>query len=410
MLVRRRLDEHKSGSGAYLLEFLRCLRLAGYKIRIVCAPCEAFGSIPFLHIDPKFLEAVDDVVWPGTVKIGPWYVSVDRRAWLRSARRASDIVVDRVLYGKKTHKNRLGTPLIACEASVLASAVNALDDDLVVAEYSSLAPVLELIKAPRRAVLLHDLFSARAQAFRDAGMAPDHSELSLETEADQMRAANLCIHASVEELDLLKGALPQAMHIWQKPALRRKALSTPEPGPRVVFIGVTHGGNADAMERLLADIWPKVIAEEPSARLQIIGEIGALIERRHEGVEVLGHVPDLRTYGGPDAIGIAPTRIASGASIKVATYLELGMTVVADPSALKGFGDLLNDTVEIAETDEAFAKALVELIRDPVRRKELAEKADRAFDDRLANCPLVEALAGRNTCRSQKQGVLTSTG
>ena len=394
VLVRRRLDEHKSGSGAYLLEFLRCLRLAGYKIRIVCAPCEAFGSVPYLRIDPRFLDAVDEVVWPRTIRLADHYVSLCRKSWWRSARRAVRIVIDRLIYGQKTKNNRLGRPVVVTEARDLAKAANALPSDLVVAEYSSLAPVLADIKAPRRAVLLHDLFSSRAKAFRDAGADPDHCEFSLEQEAELVRASNLCIHASVEEMELLKSALPQALHIWQKPALAKAKIDASLPGPRVVFIGVTHGGNIDAVNRLFEDIWPKVVAKVPNARLQIVGEIGAFIENVPSGVEICGHVPDLVAYGGADAIGVAPTRIASGASIKVATYLELGMAVVADPSALRGFGKTLDDTVEVAKNDEDFAQALVELIQSKARRDALTAKADQAFDGRLTNRPLVEALAG----------------
>ena len=325
--------------------------------------------------------------------MGRDFTALSVKPWWRGLKRVVEGLKRALLSAGEMTKNRLGSQLTPGELKLLADTIDANPSDLVIAEYSSLAPVLGMIKPTKRAVLLHDLFSSRAAAFRDAGMAPDHCAIPLSREADLLGSADLLLHASVAELEALSAELPCASHIWLKPPVKRRATAERHGTVRAVFLGVRHGGNIDALDQLLTKIWPRVIAEEPEARLQIVGEIGELIKTAPAGVEILGKVPDLGLYGGADAIGLAPMRITSGVSVKIATYLELGMPVIANRLSLEGFGDALDDAVEIAEDNETFAEKLIALLRSPTARANLAARGASAFDGRLSNRPVVKALA-----------------
>lgn len=394
VLVRRRLDHAASGSGAYLLEFLRCLRAAGYDIRVVIAPAAGFGNRPFAQIDPAYLAAVDRVDWPGAVRLGPLYMSRSPRVAMRGLARLLRGILHIFGGDQPSTASQLGEVPSQADLAHLVDAARREADTLVVCEYSSLGPALAQIDADCRAVLLHDLFSMRAQAFLDAGAVPDHNPMTIEEEATHLAHADLCIHASHCEMDQLRQHMPSAQHIWMKPGLEGPRAVPAQPGdrpPRAAFIGVRHGGNRDALDLLTRRIWPAVRSRLPEARLQILGEI-AQDFAPGAGIDLIGPVEDLAAHCGPDAVGLAPMRITSGVSIKIATYLELGMGVLAMPPAIDGFGALLEGLVELAADEDAYVEALVALLGDPSRRHELARRGQQVFDGRLSNDPVVQAL------------------
>jgi hypothetical protein len=109
-------------------------------------------------------------------------------------------------------------------------------------------------------------------------------------------------------------------------------------------------------------------------------------------VKPLGRVEKLETIGGASSIGLAPTRFASGVSIKVAEYLRLGMACVAYPVALEGFGSELSDLVDVVEGPDAFAARVVALMRDDALRAERAARGYAEAGKRLDNAEVVDYL------------------
>ncbi|MCV6585584.1 MAG: glycosyltransferase family 4 protein, partial [Marinibacterium sp.] len=278
------------------------------------------------------------------------------------------------------------------EAADVVAAVNHLSPALVVAEYSSTAPLLAECDVPLRAVLLHDVFALRARAFADHAIPPDHARLSVDQEQRRVAAANICIYASLREKATLSKGLPGQTHIWLPP--RVATCDYPEESdPFAVFVGVRHGGNTDSLHMLLNDIWPRVLDQHPEAKLRIAGEICEAVSCPPRGVTLLGHVPDLGSVGGPDAIGLAPVRAASGVSIKVANYLGCGMSVLASPPALDGYDDTLSDLVQIADDPDSFADALVALFKNHTLRRQRARRGVRELPGRLDNRDIVSVLS-----------------
>jgi glycosyltransferase involved in cell wall biosynthesis len=107
---------------------------------------------------------------------------------------------------------------------------------------------------------------------------------------------------------------------------------------------------------------------------------------------LLGRVEKLEDIGGPHAIGIAPTRLATGVSIKVAEYLMLGMPVVAYPLAMEGFGGRLDGMVEIADAPDAFANTIIRLLNDKTEREKLSDGAPARTREILSNQEVADFL------------------
>ncbi|MBM7069106.1 glycosyltransferase family 4 protein [Actibacterium sp. 188UL27-1] len=301
-----------------------------------------------------------------------------------------------ILHGRTEFKipaipSSLGRPPNPNEQADMIRTANQAETHIALAEYSSLAGLLDRCRATRRAVLLHDLFSERSNSFRDVGLEPDHETITLDEECARLEHVDLCIHASVTEAQLLRSKLPSKHHVWLPP--QPDGIAPKDHGPeRVIFIGVRHGGNQDALKCILEEIWPAIHHARPQTELWIIGEICEMVHKQHPGVHVLGRVDDLSDIGGPRAVGIAPERAASGISIKLATYLSMGMSVVTRPCALPAYGDALDDLVETADTPEEFIKTVLDLLDDTDRRHKLAARTKLSLQSRLSQTELIGYL------------------
>ncbi len=397
VIVQRRLDDALSGSAVYLLNCLKALEQAGFVVRIVATPRSSFGSRPISRPDRIFRTNSRSITWPRTWRIGTLYIAQDLSVWIRAANRIARQIVW-LLRGKREAErpsipSTLGWPPEAGEAAETACAVNAIPSTLVVGEYSSLGPLVKDCNADARAVLLHDLFSLRSKAFTDAGLPPDHAALSFADETARLADVDFCIHASSTEAAALKEKLPDCRHIWLPPEISATTPEITAPAKtRIVFIGVKHGGNYDALDAILNDIWPKVHEARPEAELWIVGEIAETVPTPPAGVILRTRLENLSELAGPDTIGFAPTRVMSGISIKLATYLELGCCVVCHSKTLDAYGGHLDDIVCHAETDGDFVAILIDLLDDPQLRRKKAGHAAQIARERLSNRDLVTYL------------------
>lgn len=395
MLVARQLDIMTTGSGSYLMVFLRSVRRADLNIRLVFAPRRSFCNRPWFSVHPDFAAIAEKVVVPQSVRVGKLYWSLSPTVWGRFVLRLGQEALRRTGFLTRI-ESLLGAPLSEAEAMELARISDAHPAAVVTAEYSSLAPVLAKIKTPsRKAVLLHDLFSLRAASFRARGDAPDHHDITEAEEANFVHAADTLIYASANEMTRFRSSRPDAAHIWLRPEVPDYPLANDNEPPRAVFLGTRHAGNTDALKHLIDEIWPLVRQRSPAASLWVAGsacEELSPVQKSTPGVRIMGRVHDLSSIGGASSVGLAPTRVASGVSIKVAEYLRLGMPCVVYPVALEGFGSELDDLVDIADGPRAMADRIVALLSNDHARHQRSERGRAAAARRLDNQEVISAL------------------
>lgn len=393
-VTNRRLDDMRSGSAVYLRTCMDAAKEAGFETQIVCIPETAIGNKAWARVQDEFSDRAK-IHWPSTAKVGGNYVSTSPKVWGRFIWRV-------LVAGLKKAKINLGpltkvTSLLGVvpsksELESTAELVKSLNPEMVVVEYSSLGPLLSLLPdVKKKSVFHHDLFSHRAKTFRESGREPDHFELSFEDEIARFKDANGFIYASRNELDAVKKVRPDAEHAWLRPVVqtRRDALQQRDEAC-AVYVGANHAGNRDALVHFLDEIWPLVLESVPAARLKIVGDIGHATPSAATtpNVDILGRIPDLADLAGPDAIGIASTRLASGVSIKIAEYLALGMPVVSYPMGLDGFGAALDAAVMRADTPRDYADCMIELFNSKEMRAEKAEAAFKTAEIELSHSGL----------------------
>jgi len=163
---------------------------------------------------------------------------------------------------------------------------------------------------------------------------------------------------------------------------------------RLLFTGnMSYLPNVDAVKHMVFDILPRIRAEAPDVEFYIVGMDPAPAVRRladGRAVVVTGSVEDVRPYLEEAAVAVAPLRLARGLQNKVLEAMAMRVPVVASPAASDGIHALPDTDLMVADTPEAFARAVLGLLRDPGRRERYAAAARACVErghnwDRLLN-------------------------
>ncbi len=146
--------------------------------------------------------------------------------------------------------------------------------------------------------------------------------------------------------------------------------ATPPSGSRLLFFGkLDYFPNVDALEFLAAEVWPQVLANHPSAQLQIVGldaspSVIALADRT-PGFEWLGPVPDIRAALALADIVIVPLRVGGGTRLKVLEALAMAKPMVATTIGIEGIALQDGRDLLVADLPEEIAAAIGKLLGDP---------------------------------------------
>ena len=183
------------------------------------------------------------------------------------------------------------------------------------------------------------------------------------------QAADVVVTVTREDADILLKEDPSlaTVTIPNIHALHAPAKPTPENANRLVFVGsFIHEPNVDAMRHFCGEILPLIAEAVPEVRLRIIGnapppEIARLASER---VEVLGYVPETKPFLETSAVSIAPLRFGAGMKGKIGEAMSFGLPVVTTTVGVEGFGLTPGKDVLVGDTPEAFALAVVSLLRD----------------------------------------------
>lgn len=155
--------------------------------------------------------------------------------------------------------------------------------------------------------------------------------------------------------------------------------SKPLAEQSVVFTGkMDFRPNVDAALWFADEILPPLRRNLPLAHVAFVGQkpapqITSLANR--PGIEVTGWVPDTRPYISDAAVYVVPLRMGGGTRLKVLEAMAMGKAIVSTSRGVEGIACRDGREVIIAERAEAFAAAIVSLMRDPSRARELGMNA-----------------------------------
>lgn len=169
---------------------------------------------------------------------------------------------------------------------------------------------------------------------------------------------------------------------------RPDAVAPFDLGPAAsVFTGaMDYRPNVEAVTWFARQVLPRVQAAVSDATFTIVGsrpaaEVAALA--RLPGVTVTGRVADVRPYLAGARVAVAPLHLARGVQNKVLEAMAMACPVIGTPAALEGIDAREGIELRTAADEEAFAEAVVELLRD---RDEAARLAAAARERVIARC------------------------
>lgn len=134
----------------------------------------------------------------------------------------------------------------------------------------------------------------------------------------------------------------------------------------------SHGANWFARE-----ILPRVRAEVPDCRLRIAGrgadQTCSVLAEADPSIDVLGEVPDMRPHFAAATAVIVPLRAGSGTRLKILEAMSMKRAVVSTTIGAEGLGDDSRSRLLLADSEQAFADAIVSIVKD----RELRERLER---------------------------------
>ena len=152
---------------------------------------------------------------------------------------------------------------------------------------------------------------------------------------------------------------------------------------RVLFVGnFEYAPNVDAVQWLLADIAPRLWAEQPHAHIAICGHaLPPAWPRRWTDARIdwLGYVPDLRDAQRQASAFVAPLRAGGGSKLKVLEALAAGLPLVSTSEGISGLGLARRQLggpaplVRVADDAAGLAAHLAAVLRDPAAAERQGE-------------------------------------
>ncbi len=162
----------------------------------------------------------------------------------------------------------------------------------------------------------------------------------------------------------------------------------------VVSGKMSYHANVTMVLNLVEDIMPLVWRERPEVHLQIVGKdphpkIQAL--GNDPRIEVTGTVPHVRPYLQKAAIAAAPLAYGAGIQNKVLEAMACATPVICTSQAVSALAVEPGRHLLVADTPEAFAQAIVDLLKDEKRRA-LIGQAGHAYVERYHRWDSITAM------------------
>ncbi len=210
----------------------------------------------------------------------------------------------------------------------------------------------------------HAMGGAHALRAFERGLLERAEESWMASEADLAAARELCPAA---RLRYVPNVVDVAAITPVQPLTKER---------RAIFVAnFAYEPNRNGLRFLLGEVLPRVWAELPDAKLALVGaslegsptarvaaELPGLLEDPR--VEALGFVDDLRAAYAGASCAVVPLLQGGGTPLKLIEALAYGLPVIATPRAVAGLAVRDGEHLLVGDGTEAFAAALVRVLRD----------------------------------------------
>ena len=375
-ISRQRIVGATNGSSTYLIDLARAVRAAGMVPHLVQPSPSVAGRWPVLT-----MRAETDVFAThrirGMVRVGRHWISPVPRVYAEITRAALAGIARRLGVAARWAVDRplpyaVAIPWTRADHAWLARAARG-HADVAIADYMFCAEGFADLPDPTvpTAIVMHDLFSARAGKGQDSVALVDRAQ-----EIAMLARADAVIAIQSAEAGFVEAHVPDTRAILAPMAAASVAQAQPGRADRILFVGSNTAPNSVGLQWFFDSVWPRVRAGWPDARLDVAGSVARAFPRGGPGgVGFLGLVDDLDPLYADAGIVISPLTFGSGLKIKLVEALAKGKAIVATTVTLQGCEQETAGAVRVTDDADAFADHILELHRDDDARRTQAQAA-----------------------------------
>ncbi|MGH7012728.1 MAG: glycosyltransferase [Stellaceae bacterium] len=280
--------------------------------------------------------------------------------------------------------------------SLIADAL-ATRPDVVVADFVHAAVLFDRIPRDRSVVFTHnveaEIFARHAQtAANPLARTIWGAQRRKMAEFEARHLPTFAKVIAVSERDLgffletygVRGAevIPTGVDFDYFGAMASPPVSAVAPrGGHLIFTGsMDWPANIDAIQYCMNEIWPLIAAVRAEARLTVVGRDppNALVDKvRARGLNwhFTGFVDDVRPFIRDADLYMVPLRVGGGTRIKIYEAMAMRRPVVSTSIGVEGLPIESGNHYRRADTAQAFADAVLQLLAVPVQGAEMAENA-----------------------------------
>lgn len=374
---RQRVVGATNGSSAYLLDLAHAVRKAGFTPHLIQPSPDLMGRWPVMRLKSE-MDVFESHEIRGVKRLGRWVVAGNLSVTLSALRGVVSRMARRLGLRSPVFADRPRPYAIAArwtEADRAFVQVQAQGRaDIVIADYAFQAEALRLLPGRPSAIIMHDLFHARADT-DGKGARDSVASLDREREIALLSTADVAIAIQAHEARFVAEHVPGTKALLVPMAAH--PVPQPQPGQAgtLLFVGSNTAPNIVALEWLFATVWPLVRIHFPQIRLEVAGSVASAFPGGGpQGVTFHGMVDDLDPLYASAGLVISPLTFGSGLKIKLVEALAKGKAVVATSVTLQGVEWECGPAVILADTPGDFARAIIEL-QDDAERHVLARAA-----------------------------------
>ncbi|MFN8060119.1 MAG: glycosyltransferase [Vicinamibacterales bacterium] len=162
----------------------------------------------------------------------------------------------------------------------------------------------------------------------------------------------------------------------------------PRDPATLVFVGSLDWlPNEDGVVDFVSHVWPSIRRQVPDAKFHAVGRNPSPAVRRldgRDGVEIFGSVPDVRPFLHRATMAVVPLLVGGGTRLKVFEAMATATPVVSTTLGAEGLPVASGEHLSIADGHDAFAAAVVDLVRDRGRRETMAARARQLVLERFS--------------------------
>jgi glycosyltransferase involved in cell wall biosynthesis len=149
---------------------------------------------------------------------------------------------------------------------------------------------------------------------------------------------------------------------------------------RILFLGsMDWEANIDGVDYFCGRIWPKVKAAVEDAKFSVVGRKphARVTKWASDSIEITGRVPSVLPHLRDADVFVVPLRIGGGTRLKIYEAMAAGKAVVSTTVGAEGLDVHHGQDILLADTEDEFASATIELLRNAELRKRLGSAAAR---------------------------------